>query len=86
MSLCPPPTTRYYQMNIPIFAPSLALLMEWHLDNFTVWERTWAATFSRWNGDIRPTYASQIDAHPDAPYPHLDPNNEHDRSSNVIND
>ena len=33
----------YYRMNLPIFAPSLSLLVQWQLEHLLIKERTWHA-------------------------------------------
>ena len=73
----------FYRLNIPMYAPSLKLLLTWHLEDRIMRERTWEAALGDQENPRRYVVSrgSFIPAHPDAIYPHLDPNNEYDVAS-----
>ncbi len=61
----------HYRMGVPILAPSLALLTEWHMAYGMVSERTWDTVLAN-----APAGGSVLPRHPDADEP-FDPNDEH---------
>lgn len=68
-----------YKMAIPLFAPSPELLIEWHLNNNILYERTWNGVHGRW-----PKSRSNIPRHKNADELNViveDPNNELDKES-----
>jgi hypothetical protein len=68
----------YYRMNIPLYAPSLELLVRWQLDQNLVGERSWAGAKAKWAGHSIPPSFSIIEHHSNATRPDADPNNEFD--------
>lgn len=64
-----------YRMNIPIFVPSLDLLVDWHIKYNSMRERTWQGTYSavRPNGSLIPAHPSQKGI--------PDPNNDLDKNA-----
>ncbi|KAJ1451068.1 hypothetical protein M885DRAFT_621165 [Pelagophyceae sp. CCMP2097] len=67
----------YYRMNVPIFAPSPELLVNWHKKFNLLKERTWFGVYNR------PRRSSPLPKHPDATdelFRH-DPNNDVDREA-----
>lgn len=59
-----------YRMNMPIIAPSLALLTRWHMESLFVSERTWDTVLYG-----APAAKSAVPRHADADEP-FDPNDE----------
>jgi hypothetical protein len=61
----------HYRMGVPILAPSLGLLTQWHMAHGMVSERTWDTVLAN-----APAGGSVLPRHPDADEP-FDPNDEH---------
>lgn len=60
----------YYKMGIPLFAPSLELLVKWQIEHRILGELSWNCVRTRCDDP------SAIEPHPNSPHPkHLDPNN-----------
>jgi hypothetical protein len=65
----------HYRAGVPILAPSLALLTQWHMDSLFVSERTWDTVLYG-----APASASVLPRHADADEP-FDPNDEPSREA-----
>jgi hypothetical protein len=65
----------HYRAGVPILAPSLALLTQWHMDSLFVSERTWDTVLYG-----APASASVLPRHADADEPY-DPNDETSREA-----
>jgi hypothetical protein len=62
-----------YRMGLPIIAPSLKLLVRWHMEHWLVSERTWDMTREGRRGT-----GSALPRHPDAAELPYDPNDDTD--------
>jgi len=58
----------YYAMAIPVFAPSLELLIKWQVKHLVMDELSWNCVFGNCH------LASYIESHPDSPHAQYDPN------------